>query len=68
MFLKIMNLVNKLLFLYKSPLNSEIIKIYILLIILFKNINQKKIIFYFQNKINKLFEMFYQSTKLIYIN
>lgn len=59
MFLKIMNLANKLLFLYKSPLNSEIIKIYILLIILFKNINQKKIIFYFQNKINKLFEMFY---------
>lgn len=55
-----MNLANKLLFLYKkSPLNSKIIKIYILLIILFKNINQKKIIFYFQNKINKLFEMFY---------
>lgn len=43
MFLRIMNFINKLLFLYKIPLNSEIMKIYIIYIILFKNINQKKL-------------------------
>lgn len=37
-----MNLTNNL-FLYKIRLNSEIMKIYILFIILFKNINQKKL-------------------------